>query len=305
MSWPTTIAPLPAGTAVTWAKAAPKRAERCSSHWSGTTPRTSYALTICERSAVTAGPSCRWGCFRTAQATRRGRRGRRAGGSGRVAGSGRALQCRDDVGQGDGGGRRGGRVGGARGGVAGGVRRSDPRRVPRRDERGAGRRAAGGAVRRGAGGRALRPGRGRRGRAGQPAGPAAVRATPRETGRERARASCTPSTCGPVCWAGASAVPCPRRSTRRRRRGAGARWCCGWSRPTPAPAASTRRPGTGRTGARRARSTRGWRCGRCGTGGRMGPFPGGPGQPSGVRRTGSRAASTPGPPCSAPPRSGT
>ncbi|MFD6377370.1 GNAT family N-acetyltransferase [Streptomyces albidoflavus] len=36
-----------------------------------------------------------------------------------------------------------------------------------------------------------------------------------------------------------------------------------------------------------------------------GPFPGGPGQPSGVRRTGSRAASTPGPPCSAPPRSGT
>lgn len=80
--------PAAAGTAVTWAKAAPKRAERCSSHWSGTTPRTSYALTICERSAVTAGPSCRWGCIRTAQATGRGPRGGRAGGRGRAGGAG-------------------------------------------------------------------------------------------------------------------------------------------------------------------------------------------------------------------------
>ena len=50
MSWPTTIASAP----VTWAKAAPKSSASDSSHWSGTTPRTSYAFTICDRSAATA-----------------------------------------------------------------------------------------------------------------------------------------------------------------------------------------------------------------------------------------------------------
>ncbi|MFI8909795.1 GNAT family N-acetyltransferase [Streptomyces albidoflavus] len=73
------------------------------------------------------------------------------------------------------------------------------------------------------------------------------------------------------------------------------------SRPTRAPGASTRRPGTERTGARRARSTRGWRCGRCGTGGWRARSRPGPA----TLRTPSRAASTPVPACSAPPRSGT
>ena len=51
MSCPITIA----SAAVTSAKAAPNSSASGSSHWSGTTPRTSYAFTICDRS-VTASP---------------------------------------------------------------------------------------------------------------------------------------------------------------------------------------------------------------------------------------------------------
>lgn len=46
MSWPVTIASAP----VTWTNAAPKSSAVVSSHWSGTTPRTSYALTSPDRS---------------------------------------------------------------------------------------------------------------------------------------------------------------------------------------------------------------------------------------------------------------
>lgn len=53
MSWPTTIA----AASVTRTKAAPKSSASVSSHWSGTTPRMSYAFTICDRSAVTDPPS--------------------------------------------------------------------------------------------------------------------------------------------------------------------------------------------------------------------------------------------------------
>ena len=52
MSWPITIA----SASVTWTKAAPNSSASGSSHWSGTTPRTSYAFTICDRSATTASP---------------------------------------------------------------------------------------------------------------------------------------------------------------------------------------------------------------------------------------------------------
>ncbi|SCG08960.1 hypothetical protein GA0115255_124732 [Streptomyces sp. Ncost-T6T-2b] len=52
MSWPITIA----SAVVTWTNADPKSSARDSSHWSGTTPRTSYAFTSCDRSATTAGP---------------------------------------------------------------------------------------------------------------------------------------------------------------------------------------------------------------------------------------------------------
>lgn len=49
MSWPVTMASAP----VTRTNAAPKSSARVSSHWSGTTPRTSYAFTIVDRSAAT------------------------------------------------------------------------------------------------------------------------------------------------------------------------------------------------------------------------------------------------------------
>src|SRR5690606_2071690 len=53
MSCPVTRARAP----VTRAKAAPNSSASGSSHWSGTTPRTSYAFTICDRSAATASLS--------------------------------------------------------------------------------------------------------------------------------------------------------------------------------------------------------------------------------------------------------
>ncbi|GGZ17196.1 hypothetical protein GCM10010365_41560 [Streptomyces poonensis] len=52
MSYPITMAAAP----VTCAKAAPNSSASGSSHWSGTTPRTSYAFTIVDRSADTANP---------------------------------------------------------------------------------------------------------------------------------------------------------------------------------------------------------------------------------------------------------
>ena len=54
MSLPTTTVPAPSGTATTRANAAPIASATAGESWSGTVPRTSYALMMVERSVVTA-----------------------------------------------------------------------------------------------------------------------------------------------------------------------------------------------------------------------------------------------------------